>query len=152
SSEPYLRRLGGMMVIPGGCRNHSPSFWSSWALRARPRWTKRPMARDRLSIRLLLRQDPVRRLGEMPGHGPDGLGMAFPAGEALVEPADMASRIAPTQQIGRRRGFHERPLEVAVDVRAEGTVARLPARGADPRRRARIAGQPLGTRKAGDVA
>ena len=41
-SEPYLRRLSGMMVIPGGCRNQLPSFQSSWARRAYPPWTKRP--------------------------------------------------------------------------------------------------------------
>jgi hypothetical protein len=97
SSEPYLRRLRGMMVILGdvAINFRAPGAHGLGALIPRRR-NGRPHG---FPIGLLLAQDPVRRLREMPRHRPDGLGMAFPAGNALVEPADMASRVAAALQI-----------------------------------------------------
>jgi hypothetical protein len=50
SSEPYLRRRGGMMVVPGDVAIKFRASGSSWTSRAYPPWTKRPMAwaRDRV--------------------------------------------------------------------------------------------------------
>lgn len=73
----------------------------------------------RLSIRFPLRQHPVRGLHEMARHRSDGLGMASPAGEVLVESADVAPGVPAAVQVGHVRGFHERPLQVPIDVRAQ---------------------------------
>jgi hypothetical protein len=44
SSEPYLRRLSGMMVISRDVAINGRASGSSWSLRAYPPWTKRPDA------------------------------------------------------------------------------------------------------------
>lgn len=88
----------------------------------------------------------------MARHRSDGLGMASPAGEVLVESADVAPGVPAAVQVGHVRGFHERPLQVPIDVRAQPAAARVPARGADARRGAGAAGQSLGIREAADVA
>jgi Glycosyltransferase family 28 C-terminal domain len=44
SSEPYLRRLSGMMVISGDVAINGRASGSSWSRRAYPPWTKRPDA------------------------------------------------------------------------------------------------------------
>jgi hypothetical protein len=40
SSEPYLRRLSGMMVVSGDVAINGRASGSSWSLRAYPPWTK----------------------------------------------------------------------------------------------------------------
>src|SRR5438876_11095485 len=123
SSEPYLRRLSGMMVIPGDVAINFRASRAQGLGALIPRGQNgRP---PRFPIRLLLGQDPVRRLGEMPRHRPNGLGMAFPAGDALVEPADMAPGVTAAVQLGHVRGFDERPLEGAVAIRSDPTEAGL---------------------------
>src|SRR2546425_6680064 len=77
-----------------------------------------------LSIGFLFAEDPIRRFGQVPGHCPDGLRVALALGDALVESTDVAVRLASAHEADRVRGFDERPLEVAVDVRAEPTEAR----------------------------
>src|SRR5206468_11495003 len=72
--------------------------------------------------------------------------------DALVESADVAMRLAAPHQTDRVRGFDERPLEVAVDVRAEPPEAGLAAARVDARRGARIGGQFLGGGESRDVA
>src|SRR5882724_4923628 len=103
-------------------------------------------------IELLFREDPVRRFGQMAGDGPDSLLVAFAPGDALVEASDVAVRRPAAIEADGVRGFNEGPLEVAVDVGAGRTEARLSTAGVDARRRARIGGQLLGGGEACDVA
>src|SRR4029450_3405765 len=103
-------------------------------------------------IELLFREDPVRRFGQMAGDGPDRLLVAFAPGDALVEASAVAVRRPAAIEADGVRGFNEGPLEVAVDVGAGRTEARLPPAGVDARRRARIGGQLLGGGEACDVA
>jgi hypothetical protein len=88
----------------------------------------------------------------MPGQRPDGLRVALAPGDAFIESTDVAMRLASPQEADRVGGFDERPLEVAVDVRAEPTEASLAAAGVDAGRRARIGGQFLGGGESRDVA
>jgi hypothetical protein len=53
------------------------------------------------------------------------LGWPLAPGEALVEATDVAVQVAAAHQTDRVRGFAERPLAVAVDVRARAPVAQL---------------------------
>src|SRR5215467_15880191 len=88
----------------------------------------------------------------MPSHGADGLRMALAPGDALVEATDVAVRVAAAHQTDRVRGFDERPLEVAVDVRAEAPVAQLATGRVDAAGTSGVAGELLGGGKPGDVA
>src|SRR4029450_14092483 len=88
----------------------------------------------------------------MAGDGPDGFLVALAPGAALVEASDVAAGRAAAIEADCVRGFNEGPLEVAVDIGAGRTEARLPTAGVDARRRARIGGQLLGRGEACDVA
>src|SRR5207249_6094076 len=103
-------------------------------------------------IELLFREDPVGRFGQMAGDGPDRLLVAFAPGDALVEASAVAVRRPAAIEADGVGGFHEGPLEVAVDVGPGRTEARLPPAGVDAGRRARIGGQLLGGGEACDVA
>ena len=107
-----------MMVISGDVAINGRASGSSWSLRADPPWTKRPDAL-RFAIALPFAQDPVRRFGQMPGHRPDGLRVTLAPGEPRVEATDVAVRRAPARQADRVRRLDVRPLQIAVDVRAE---------------------------------
>src|SRR5918996_565580 len=106
----------------------------------------------RFPIGFLFAEDPIRRFGQMPGHGPDGLRVALAPGYAVIEATHMAVRRAPAPDADRVRGFDERPFEIAVDVRAGRTEAGLAAARVDARRGPRIGGQLLGGAKPRDVA
>ncbi len=67
----------------------------------------------------------------MPGHGTDGLGVAFAPGDALIETTDVTVGGAPAPDADRVGRFDEGPLEVVVDVGAEPSEAGLPAAGVD---------------------
>src|SRR2546426_6015768 len=83
--------------------------------------------RLRLPIGFVFAEDPKRRLREMPGHGPDGLGVALPPGDAVIEATHMAVRRPPAPDADRIRSLDERPFEIAVDVRPGRAEAGLPA-------------------------
>src|SRR5438132_8839946 len=142
---------GGMMVVSGDVAIKGRASGSSHGLSALT-----PRGRNGgglwFAIGFLFREDPIRRFGEMAGQGPDGLLVAFARGDALVEASDVAVRGAAAIEADRVGGFDEGPLEIAVDVGAGRTEARLPTAGVDARRRARIGGQLLGGGEACDVA
>src|SRR4029453_6936953 len=62
----------------------------------------------------------------MAGDGPDRLLVAFAPGDALVEASDVALRRPAAIEADGVGGFNEGPLEVAVDVGAGRTEARVP--------------------------
>jgi hypothetical protein len=105
-----------------------------------------------LSIRFLFAEQPIRGFREMPSHGTDGLRMALAPGDTLVEATDVALRVAAAHQTDRVRGVAERPLEGAVDVRAEAPVAPLPAGRVDAAGAPGVAGELVGGGKPGDIA
>src|SRR5262245_4405324 len=92
----------------------------------------------RVPIGLLFREDPVRRFGQMSGHGADGFLVALAPGDALVEATDVAARRAAAIEADGVCRFDEPPLEVAIDVGAGRPKAGLPAAGVDARRGARV--------------
>ena len=106
----------------------------------------------RFPIRLLFAEHPIGRFGQMPGHCSDGLCVPLAPRNALVEAADVAVGRPPTREADRVRGFDERPLEIAVDVRPRWSEARLPSARVNARRSARIAGQLFGAGKPRDIA
>jgi hypothetical protein len=64
----------------------------------------------RFSIGLLLREDPVRCFGQVPGHGADGLLMALASGNALIEATDVAAWRATAVEANGVGGFDEAHL------------------------------------------
>src|SRR4030095_11478656 len=107
-----------------------------------------PRRRDgrcvRLAIGLLFREDTVRRLGEMAGHGADGLLVPLAPADALVEATDVTTRRAAAIETDGVGGFDEGPLEVAIDVWTGWPEAGLPAAGVDAWRGARVGSHLLG--------
>jgi hypothetical protein len=106
--------VGGMMVISGDVAINGRGSGSSGATRAYPPWTKRPTLR--FPIGFVFAEDPKRRFGQMPGHGPDGLRVTLALRDAVIEATHMAVRRAPARDADRVRGFADRPFEIAVDV------------------------------------
>src|SRR5262249_41990729 len=144
--------------IPEACRNqYVELLMSSWHRRADasvddtgrgPLWGPRL----RFSIWLFLGEDPISGFGQVAGYRPDGRLVPAAAGNARIELAHVPVRRARPVAADDVGGFHEGPLEVAVDVGPERAIARPAAAGVDARRGAGIGGQ-LGTaRKAADVA
>src|SRR5262245_530153 len=84
-----MREFRGRVAITFPSRG---ALSSNQRLRLRRR-NQRPRARG-LPIRLLPREHPVRRLGEMSGHGPACLLMSLAPRHSLVEAADVAPRMA----------------------------------------------------------
>src|SRR2546428_5620854 len=150
SSEPYLRRRGGMMVVSGDVAISGRASGSSGATRAYPPWTNG--RRLRFPIGFVFAEDPKRRFGQMPGHGPDGLRVALAPGNANIEATHVALRRPPVRDTDRVGGFDECPFEIPVDVRARRPEPGLPTARVDARRRARIGGQLLGGGKPRDLA
>src|SRR5438046_1866758 len=120
-----------MMVVSRDVAINDRASGSSGATPAYPPWTKRL----RFPIGFVFTEDPKCRFGEMPGHGPDGLGVTLAPGEALVEATHMALRRAPAPDADRVRSFDERPFEIAVDVGTSRPEAGLPAARVDARHR-----------------
>jgi hypothetical protein len=118
------------MGIPGDVAIKTSSFRELMA-RSRLSPVRRNGGRPGLAIRFLFAEEPIRDFREMPRYGADSRRMALAAGDALIEATDVTVRVAAAHQTDRVGGFDERPLEVAVDVRAGPTEARLAPAGVE---------------------
>src|SRR5712691_9334371 len=132
-----------------GLRNHHP------------RWD--PMGSSRLSfhrcngtvrlpIGFLACEHPERGLGQMPGDGTNGSGMSFFKSDALIKLNGMALGPGFSIDADDVGGFHEGPLEVAVDIGSQGAEAGFAAGGMHARGGTGIRGQMSGTGEPVNVA
>src|SRR5437667_4807815 len=70
--------------------------------------------RLRFPIGFVFAEDPKRRFGQMPGHGPDGLCVALAPGNADIEATHVALRRPPAPGTRRLRRFAGSPVEMTV--------------------------------------
>jgi hypothetical protein len=116
----------GMMVIPEDVAINGRASKSSWG-HSRLSPVNETAAALRFAIRFLSAQHPIGRFGQVPRHCPDRLRMPFAPGDAVVEVADVAVGRPPAAETNDVRGFHERSLEIAIDVGPRRAEAGLPS-------------------------
>jgi hypothetical protein len=82
-----------------------------------------------IAVRFLLRQHPVRCLGQMPPNSSDRLRMPSSAFHPLVQTTDMAPRVSPSMDHHCVGCLSIRPLQIMIDVRACASVSNVSSTG-----------------------
>src|SRR6266513_151248 len=143
--------VSGMMVVSEDVAINGRASRSSWG-HSRLSPLDETAGALGFPIGLLFAEHPIRRFGEMPGHGSDRLRVALPPGNALIETTHVAVARAPAVETDCVRGFDERPLEVAVDIGSRRSETGLPSARVNARCGTRIGSQLLGAGKPRDIA
>src|SRR6266480_1141793 len=143
--------VSGMMVVSEDVAINGRASRSSWG-HSRLSPVDETAGALGFPIGLLFAEHPIRRFGEMPGHGSDRLRVALPPGNALIETTHVAVARAPAVETDCVRGFDERPLEVAVDIGSRRSETGLPSARVNARCGTRIGSQLLGAGKPRDIA
>jgi hypothetical protein len=121
-SDSSIRRRLRQRILSPRCRNQDPGLEGPMSAPRLP-WC----GRHRGPIGLALRQHPETRFRQMPRHRHLRLAMPPPGPQALIQLADVGVPTPRPVQHGTIGGFHKRPLQVLIDITADGAKAHLAA-------------------------